>query len=198
MSIIPLQINKKRYTCSAYLLIDENDLSGRYNTLVDIGSDDYIIEEILTITGNKYRQTVAQVILTHNHSDHCGGLNGIIERFQPKVYAYTSFPGVSHILHEGEIIRIGNDTYQVLFTPGHSDDSICLYSAKEGAVFCGDIPLKDVPPDSAYPKCFLTTFEKLCSLDVKTLYPGHGRPLLTDCKKLLYENLANIKSSRLY
>ena len=64
MSIIPLAFNTKLYTCSAYLITSDHDLSGKYNTLIDIGSDDYISKEIIAITANKYQQPVGQVILT--------------------------------------------------------------------------------------------------------------------------------------
>lgn len=198
MSIIQLGFNTKLYTCSAYLLTDDKDLSGKYNTLIDIGSDDFISEEILSITANKYEQAIGQVILTHNHSDHCGGLTAIIEKFNPKVYAYHDFPGVSRTVGEGELIKAGENTYNVLHTPGHSDDSICLYSASTGGIFVGDIPLKDVPASSAYPYGLLTALEKLCRLDIKTMYPGHGRPLSSGCSKLLQQNLANVKKSRLF
>lgn len=198
MSIIPLAFNTKLYTCSAYLITSNHDLSGKYNTLIDIGSDDYISKEIIAITANKYQQPVGQVILTHDHSDHSGGLAGIIKEFNPQIYAYTNIPGVSRTLKEGELIQAGENIFQVLHTPGHSVDSICLYSDATGDLFVGDIPLKDVPGDSAYPYGLLTSLEKLCRLEIKTIYPGHGRPLSSGCMELLQQNLANVKSSRLY
>jgi len=72
--------------------------------------------------------------------------------------------------------RIGI-TGEIVWTPGHSDDSVTLV-LDEGAVFTGDLP----PPgfvDERASDSVQQSWERLRSLHATTIYPGHGpvRPM---------------------
>ena len=41
-------------------------------------------------------------------------------------------------LREGEQVRIGDLTFDVLHTPGHTEGSVCLYEEREGLLLSGD------------------------------------------------------------
>jgi glyoxylase-like metal-dependent hydrolase (beta-lactamase superfamily II) len=43
------------------------------------------------------------------------------------------------LLHEGDIIQLGERTLEVIHTPGHSPDSICLLDAENRILFTGDL-----------------------------------------------------------
>ena len=78
--------------------------------VVDPG-DEY--ERIKKVIGHK---KVAGVLITHNHFDHVGAL----EEFDPSlVYKYDN-------LEEGEH-TIGPFNFEVIYTPGHTKDSVSYY-----------------------------------------------------------------------
>jgi len=156
------------------------------------------MDEIRDIALNKSSNAVDQVILTHNHSDHVGGLKEIEECFKPQVYAFSPLRGGNGILGDGSIIKCGDQEFCVLHTPGHTEDSICLYSSATGVLFSGDTSLNIISPSSSYPRSYLTSIERISQLDVKAIYPGHGKPILTDCNRIIMRTLDNVRNSELY
>ena len=76
--------------------------------VVDPG-DEY--ERIKKVIG---RKKIAGVLITHNHFDHVGALE---EFDQSLVYKYDN-------LEEGEH-TIGPFNFEVIYTPGHTKDSVC-------------------------------------------------------------------------
>jgi glyoxylase-like metal-dependent hydrolase (beta-lactamase superfamily II) len=93
---------------------------------------------------------------------------GAANRFQPDV---TIEDGV-------DLAEYGFDA-KVLSIPGHSRGSIGILTAG-GALFCGDLltntdkpVLNSIMDDAAAANA---SVEKLRSLEINTLYPGHGQP----------------------
>jgi glyoxylase-like metal-dependent hydrolase (beta-lactamase superfamily II) len=71
---------------------------------------------------------------------------------------------------------------RVLHTPGHSPGSICLFDAEEGILFSGDTVFThgsfgryDLPGGERH--ALLKSLERLSTLDVRAIYPGHGEPV---------------------
>lgn len=73
--------------------------------------------------------------MTHSHYDHVDNLPKIVDKYSPEVYAYRpeNLPVKASKISEGEEILLGGLEFEVFHTPGHKDDSICLYSEKK---FC--------------------------------------------------------------
>ncbi len=70
----------------------------------------------------------------------------------------------------------------VLETPGHTPDSISFYCEEEKALICGDTILNMEGRGELNRFCaswdsIHRSFEKLCSFEVETMYPGHGTPI---------------------
>ena len=59
------------------------------------------------------------------------------ERFDPKTW---SIPPIepSQLLHEGDVVELGNRPLEVIYTPGHSPGSMCLLDKKHRILFTGD------------------------------------------------------------
>ena len=68
---------------------------------------------------------------------------------------------------------------RVLYLPGHSQGSIAILTAT-GDLFCGDLLVNTHKPANNTLVDDLqelnASVERLSSLDIKTVYPGHGRP----------------------
>jgi len=133
-----------------YLIGDEKSKEA---VLVDPSSD---FEKICTYI-EKHQFKITKIINTHGHFDHIGGnryfikktgatlliheadyyylgkrLNKLIALFK----AGRSIEYQVRFLHDGDIIKVGDEKIQVIHTPGHSPGSICLYY--NGNLFTGD------------------------------------------------------------
>lgn len=89
-------------------------------------------------------------------------------------------PTPQNFLNEGDTVKFGNSSLQVLFTPGHSPGSICFYSEQEKFIISGDVLFQmsigrtDLPGGN-HETLLKSITQKLFTLpaDVK-VYPGHG------------------------
>lgn len=77
------------------------------------------------------------VVATHEHFDHTLSLGELGEKLGAKVVVHESSP-IDHDLSvvDGEELKLGRKGVMVLHTPGHTEDSICLYDGKN--LFTGD------------------------------------------------------------
>ncbi|MFX1293485.1 MAG: MBL fold metallo-hydrolase [Promethearchaeota archaeon] len=83
-------------------------------------------------------------------------------------------------VEDGDVIDLGNINLEVLFTPGHSDDSICLLEKKKRIFFSGDmIPWS--PYIHTNVEEFRFSISKILKTlernDSKILVRGHQKPL---------------------
>lgn len=135
------------------------------------------------------------VIVTHAHPDHMEAL-----RFFSDTSTLIAFPkseldfmkdeGAHYIgplgltgfepeilLQEGRL-KVGDESFDVYSTPGHSPGSICLYWADRHALFTGDVLFRqgvgrtDLPGGST--QALKESILRLSMLDVDYLLPGHG------------------------
>jgi glyoxylase-like metal-dependent hydrolase (beta-lactamase superfamily II) len=90
----------------------------------------------------------------------------------------TSPVGITRWLTDGDVIDLGDRSFSVLHTPGHSPGSICLWEAASQELVSGDVlvegePLLDELPRSS-PADFAASLRRLAELPVRTVYGGHG------------------------
>lgn len=194
MKIINLTKHSRMYTGNVYLIHGTWNGMEDINTLVDVGRDPSIIKKIQKAPVGVGKRKVEQVVLTHSHYDHAGLLPQIRKVFNPAVYAFSaSLKGVNHLLKDRDALNLGDCTFEVIHTPGHSTDSICLYGEAEGALFAGDVPVVIHWAGGSYQEGFVRSMEKLCRRDVRAIYPGHGDPILENCNVLIRNTLKNIR-----
>lgn len=149
------------------------------------------------------------IVNTHCHCDHIGGNKIIQELSSCDIAMHkigkhfidtrddwstwwkyyqqdADFFNCTTALVDKDKLLVGPHEFEVIYTPGHSSDGIALYNAKEKVLISSDTLWEDdvavmtirVEGSKA---CFsmLESLEKLAELDVKTVYPGHGRPFST-------------------
>lgn len=180
------------YSSNVYLIRGDWNAMEDVNTLIDAGNDATMLERLQNVYTGLGKHAVEQVILTHSHFDHAGALDVLRERFAPLVYAFSSFiePDVS--LQDGQRIRCGDRTFEVIHTPGHTEDSVCLYCQTDGALFVGDTPVVIQSADATYDHQFIAALERLCSKEVRVIYFGHGAPLTENANAVMRASLDNI------
>jgi glyoxylase-like metal-dependent hydrolase (beta-lactamase superfamily II) len=189
MRIVTLENSGRVYTCEVYLVLGGASRLDDVNTLVDVGQDPAILASIERAPTGVGKWAVEQVVLTHCHSDHCALLPQIREAFHPKVLAFCpNIDGVTGLLRDGDAVKMGDEVFEVIHTPGHSSDSVCFYNQTEGVLFAGDTPLLITSPTGTYETGFLAALEKLCARDVRRIYFGHGAALSERCNERLRES----------
>ena len=189
MRIVTLENSGRVYTCEVYLVLGGASRLDDVNTLVDVGQDPAILASIERAPTGVGKWAVEQVVLTHCHSDHCALLPQIREAFHPKVLAFCpNIDGVTGLLRDGDAVKMGDEVFEVIHTPGHSSDSVCFYNQTEGVLFAGDTPLLITSPTGTYESGFLAALEKLCARDIRRIYFGHGAALSERCNERLRES----------
>ncbi len=177
MKIISLKKSDQVYTCNSYLILGEWNRIEDLNTVIDPGLDDFILDEIERTSTGVGKTAVAQVILTHNHFDHAAGLRFLKERYRCRVLAFSDGPGVDQLLEDGQMLKAGDGFLEVIHTPGHSSDSICLYAPKEKALFSGDTQLRVRAPGGSFPLEYVAAVQKLGDREIMRIYTGHDGAL---------------------
>ena len=193
MRVICLKSDKDIYSCNSYLVRGDWNRIEDINTLIDAGSNGTIINEIERISTGLGKQPLMQIVLTHSHSDHTAGLMEIKKKFNPTVYAFTMFEGVDELLTNGQSLVIADREFEVIHAPGHSNDSICFYCAKEKVLFSGDTPLHIMTPGGSYEDDFISVLERLDRLGIKTIFSGHDDPITSSASDMIHNTLVNVR-----
>ena len=189
-----LNANHFVYCAENPVLIDSGYVS-------DIG----ITERMINSLGVNI-EDIRRIISTHCHCDHIGGNRIIQQRSGCDIalhrigkyfidtkddwstwWAYydqkADFFKCTHALEDGDVIIIGPHEFQVIYTPGHSADGIVLYNPKEKVLLSSDtlwqndLPVITIRIEGSRALFSLKeSLEKIESLDVSSVYPGHGKP----------------------
>jgi len=192
MRIIPLVRSDMVYSCNSYLILGDWNHIDDLNTIIDPGTDGFVLKEIERLSTGFGKVPVAQVILTHNHFDHAGAVKAIRERYNARVLAFSDGNGVDELLCDGQYIKAGDDILEVLHTPGHSSDSVCLYAPSQKALFAGDTQVRVRWPEDTHSPEYVEGLLKIACRDIQKIYPGHDAPILSDCQEIIQHTLRNI------
>ena len=196
MKIVPLRHNAATYSCNSYLILGDWNRIEDVNTIIDPGTDNFILDEIERLPTGLGKIPVAQVILTHNHFDHAGAVKAIKARYNARVLAFSEGDDIDELLRDGQFVKAGDDILEVLHTPGHSSDSICLYAPSEKALFSGDTQVRVRWPGEVYTHAYVEALFKLACRDIQKVYPGHDEPITNDCQEMILQTLRNVQNNK--
>jgi hydroxyacylglutathione hydrolase len=180
--------------CNCSILGDE--VSGEA-IVVDPGYD---IPRILAVLA-KHKLTVKKILVTHAHIDHIASAVELKEiTGAPILYSQADLPLVAmmdqqagmfglpvptvlppdHSPADGEVVGVGGIQGNVLYTPGHSEGSLCLYVPNEhlllagDTLFAGGVGRTDFPGGNTG-KLLASIHDRLLTLPNDTVVvPGHG------------------------
>ncbi len=110
-------------------------VTGGRTVLVDAGASFDVVGAV-----REHVDDLDALVLTHTHPDHVGNVPDVVEAFGVDVWGFD--PAHEHVDHElaaGDVVRLGEHDYEVLHTPGHKDDHVCLYAREPGVLFAGDL-----------------------------------------------------------
>ena len=184
---------------NTYVVYDDNT---KECVVIDPGCSNAGEENELFGFIDSHRLKPLMAINTHGHIDHIVGNAAVKRRYGIKVAAHPNvkndflrsrqqaqmfglhFMGDCELpdvdLEDGEVIKVGESTLEVISTPGHAIGSISLYAEIEGWVFTGDalfcrsIGRTDLPGGN-YVQLRTNIIERLFRLpDDTEVFSGHG------------------------
>jgi len=169
-------------------------ITGDYLAIIDPGNDYTAFMELFSL-GFK-PPDIKKIVLTHGHMDHVGGT---IELFR----GYRGYQNLDLevILHEagplqfkemakglgcrltevrgGEILDLSGFEFEVIHTPGHTLDGLCLYHAPSRTLFSGDTVLPHAMAEvdkegGGRMDHYLYALRTLRKKEIEYVMPGHG------------------------
>jgi glyoxylase-like metal-dependent hydrolase (beta-lactamase superfamily II) len=168
-----LQIEVGQMANFTYIVADEENGEA---AVIDPSWD--LDKLIQTLKKNNWR--AKYIINTHTHFDHVFGNDQMAELTGAKIVQHKNSKLEKDIaVSDGDTIEIGSIRLRILFTPGHSKDSICLLYDNQfiftgDTLFVGNCGRVDLPGSDAK-EMYDSLFNRLAKLDENLiLYPGHN------------------------
>lgn len=148
------------------------------------------------------------ILLTHGHFDHICGVKDLKEKYGGKIciseadaaclsdeykslnarmgFAEQGLTEADILLHDGDIITLGETKINVLATPGHTAGSVCFVTGNE--IFSGDTLFRlsvgrtDLPGGNG--RDLMNSLKKIAEITgERRVYPGHGGSTLLSFEK---------------
>jgi hydroxyacylglutathione hydrolase len=185
---------------NTYLVIDEDGSC----VIIDPGCYDAVERALLKRYIDEHQLRPVRLLNTHCHLDHifgnrfvAGTWNLPLEIHEGELPVLKMAPISGQVygipmpdeglepgafLKEGEEVRFGTTTLEILFTPGHSPASVSFYSEADGFIIAGDVLFQgsigrtDLPGGD-YDTLIQSIREQLlCLPDEVQVFSGHGDP----------------------
>jgi glyoxylase-like metal-dependent hydrolase (beta-lactamase superfamily II) len=174
------------FTSNAWLV------EGDRTVLVDAGAWSGVVDAV-----RREADGVDDVVLTHQHGDHVGALDAVLDAFDAGLECYGDHPRATRRIADGDEIRLGDTSYEAVHTPGHADDHVALVG--DEAVFSGDVVVYE---DGAFSggsfgrtdmagqdrEVLIESIRELLDrlpADVEALYAGHGPAFEGDVRSVV-------------
>lgn len=143
-----------------------------------------------------------RILLTHGHFDHISAADKLRTLTQGKIYIHekeaqflmdpklnlSSYFGsnisfnADYFLKDQDEFHEAGLSWQVIYTPGHTEGGVCYFLKDEGVLFSGDTLFYESVGRSDFPTgnqhtLIESIYNKLMVLDDSIeVYTGHGRP----------------------
>ncbi len=167
------------YQSNCYLVESEGEA-----IIIDPGAPS--LELIERVSGLR----VKCLLNTHAHPDHIGGdeylkqklgVPILLHRAEQELFRWIWGESLQpdQTLTEGDVIRLGRLSFEVLHTPGHTPGSITLLERAERMLFTGDLLFAGSIGRTDFPGGSDSELRKSLQRVVKLegdwrIYPGHG------------------------
>ena len=143
---LKLEIENTGHITNSYIIKDK---ATNNVCVIDPAFNDRIINQTI----NDMQCKLDMVIITHSHADHIAALANLVENTSVKVYVHTNdYDGLYNkelnaeeivgtkvlpvnkqkvrLMQDKDNIKLGDMTFEVIHTPGHTMGSIILFDKK--------------------------------------------------------------------
>lgn len=181
------------YTGSGTYLIGDADIA-----VIDPGpdNDDHLAALMATVGDGR----VSHILITHTHSDHCGGARQFADMTGAPIYGFGPHPARKNksddpaldegadfgftpdeFIEDGDVVSGSDWRLEALHTPGHLSNHLCFALPDRHALFTGDHMMGwsttvIAPPDGDMGDYF-DSLDKLINRDDEIYFPTHGAPI---------------------
>lgn len=175
--------------------------TGRKRILVDTGQG---VEAYVGVLDRALQRAgadgIQEIVLTHSHPDHGGGLPHVQQRWGP--LRVSKLPGpddakmglVAEPLADGAVVRTEGATLRAVHTPGHALDHLCFVLEEENALFSGDnvlgVGTTVIPSHGGDLLDYMNSLDRMLALAPSRIYPAHG-PMIADAPAKLRAYIAH-------
>ncbi len=156
----------------SYIIYDEETKDA---AIIDTSIEPLILLEFI----NKNNLKLNYVVIMHSHFDHVVGYE-YYKNKKIKIYAEKSIDKIiDKKLKDKDEINLGKSKLNIIYTPGHLNDCICIYTEENKWLFTSDTlfvnsigrcDLHGADPEDLYN----SLYQKILKLPENTIiYPGH-------------------------
>ena len=176
---------------NCWLVVDDATQRG---VLVDPGAEGERILRAVAASG----ATLDAIWLTHAHIDHVGAIAAVRRVHQVPIFMHPADrplydnagwqasqyglpfdepPAPDHDLADGDVLRVGDEEFRVLHTPGHAPGH-CVFEGTGmilggDLLFAGSIGRTDLPLSD--PRAMSDSLARIAALEpALVVHPGHG------------------------
>lgn len=194
-------------------------IMGDYLTIVDPGNDYTAFMDLFNVELRAAGITPAdikKVVLTHGHPDHAMGVMELLR--YPSIVQGGGFELILHeaappqfkeVLEQsgsdsrvtevrgGETLELSGLELEVIHTPGHTIDGICLYHAPTRTVITGDMVLPHAMAEvdkhaGGRLDHYLFGLKALLKRDIDNVLPGHGLPVVSGGRRVIEDTYEGV------
>ena len=124
-------------------VINIPQLNDNYSYAITKNKEIVIIDPAESISILKYIENnqliLKGILITHHHSDHTMGIEGILNQHKVRVYSPNSnIKKTTNIIKDKDIIDLNFIKIKVIDTPGHTIDHVVFYNEENNLLFSGD------------------------------------------------------------